>query len=153
MLLRIPNEQLERLRTALRRAGRNEIGGQLFGEQIAPSAFRVKELTIQRRRGTFARFVVDLYQAARDAAGFFDRTGHQYTQYNYLGEWHSHPSFAVRPSDVDIRSMHDLVRTPDFKGNFAVLMITKLQGEQVELGGWVFDRSNEHSIQILREDD
>jgi proteasome lid subunit RPN8/RPN11 len=139
MRLRLPADQIARLRDALRRAGTREIGGQIFGEQLAPSNFVATELTLQRRPGTFARFVVDLIQAARDAVRFFDRTAHQYTRYNYIGEWHSHPSFAVRPSEVDVAAMRRLVRDPDFKGGFAVLMITRLEGDELTCGAWMFD--------------
>jgi hypothetical protein len=109
-------DQTRSLVAGLRRAGVKEIGGQLFGEQLAPSNFRVTELTVQARPGTFARFVVDLLQAARDAVRFFDRTEHRYTRYNYIGEWHSHPSFAVRPSGPDVATMRDLVHDPQFAG-------------------------------------
>src|SRR5882672_8369952 len=141
MRLRLPVDQLLSLQNALSSAAKNEIGGQIFGEQLAPSDFRATELTFQMRPGTFARFVVDLIQAARDAVRFFDRTEHQYLRFNYIGEWHSHPSFEVRPSDTDVRSMEKLVRDPKFRGNFAILMITRLDDSQITCGGWLFDRS------------
>src|SRR5688572_23060176 len=90
--IRLASDHVQRLRAALARAGRRETGGQLFGEQLAISYFRVTELTVQARPGTFARFLVDVFQAARDALNFFDRTGHEYRRFNYIGEWHSHPS-------------------------------------------------------------
>ncbi|WP_338834503.1 Mov34/MPN/PAD-1 family protein [Bradyrhizobium septentrionale] len=139
MRLRLPNDQLDLLRDALRRAGTKEIGGQIFGEQLAPSDFLASELTFQKRPGTFARFVVDLVQAARDAVRFFNRTKHHYQRFNYIGEWHSHPSFEVRPSDVDLNAMRRLVNDPNFQGRFAVLMITRLDGDHVTSGAWLFD--------------
>jgi len=138
MRLAIPPDQTARLRAALKKAGPREIGGQLFGEQRAPSDFEVTELTTQPR-GTFARFMVDLVQAARDALAFFERTERRYTRFNYIGEWHSHPSFAVQPSTLDVAAMQQLVGDPTFKGNFAVLMITRLDAEQLTCGAWVFD--------------
>lgn len=139
MRLRLPADQAVGLREALRLAGSKEIGGQIFGEQLAPSDFAAAELTFQKRPGTFARFVVDLIQAARDAVRFFDRTAHHYERYNYIGEWHSHPSFAVRPSEVDVASMRKLVTDPEFKGRFAVLMIVRLDGGELTCGAWLFD--------------
>ncbi|MEW5789654.1 MAG: Mov34/MPN/PAD-1 family protein [Pseudomonadota bacterium] len=139
MRLRLPPDQIAKLYDALRRANTREIGGQIFGEQIAPSDFVATELTFQKRPGTFARFVVDIIQAARDAMQFFDRTAHQYTRYNYIGEWHSHPSYAVRPSDVDVTAMRRLVSDPEFKGGFAVLLITRLDGNGLNCGAWLFD--------------
>jgi len=97
----LPAVELRKLRDALRLAGTREIGGQIFAEQLAPSRFRATEITVQARPGTFARFFVDLVQAARDARRFFQRTNREYRRFNYLGEWHSHPRFAVRPSETD----------------------------------------------------
>jgi hypothetical protein len=137
--LQLPSDQLTRLQRALTEAGTKEIGGQIFGEQLAPSDFRASELTFQKRPGTIARFVVDLIQAARDAVRFFDRTEHRYTRFNYIGEWHSHPSFEVRPSGTDVATMRSIVNDGAFRGNFAVLMIVRLHPDRLQLGGWVFD--------------
>ncbi len=139
MRLQLPSDQLRALRTALERAGTSEIGGQMYGEQLAPSDFRITDLTFQRRPGTFARFVVDLVQAARDALRFFDRTEHRYTRYNYIGEWHSHPSFEVRPSSPDVATMRGMVGDRGFRGTFAVLMIVRFDDLNVTCGGWLFD--------------
>lgn len=141
MRLKLQAEHVAELRTALRRAGNQESGGQLFGEQLAPSSFLVTRLTIQRRRGTIASFFVDLFQATRDAARFFEATDHQYRRYNYIGEWHSHPRFAVEPSAVDVATMEKLVSDPDFRGHFAILMITRLSGAKVDFGAWLFERN------------
>lgn len=143
MRIALAADQAGKLVAALRRAGVKEIGGQLFGEQLAPSDFRVTEVTVQSRPGTFARFVVDLLQAAKDAVRFFDRTEHRYTRYNYIGEWHSHPSFAVQPSGPDVATMRDLVRDSQFVGTFAVLMIVRLDAETLTVGAWVFDPQGE----------
>jgi [CysO sulfur-carrier protein]-S-L-cysteine hydrolase len=145
--LRIPASQLGRLRRALERAGTREIGGQLYGEQLAPSDFRTTELAIQKRPGTFARFLVDLIQAARDAAMFFERTQHRYARFNYIGEWHSHPSFDVYPSSVDVQAMEGLVRE-DFRGNFAVLLIAKLEHDEVRMAAWVFDSAGRGPVTV-----
>jgi hypothetical protein len=139
MRLRLPPEQIRSLREALNNAGEKEIGGQIFGEQLAPSEFRAIEFTFQKRPGTFARFIVDIVQAARDAMSFFDRTEHRYTRFNYIGEWHSHPSFAVHPSGTDLSAMRDLVTDSNFRGNFAILMIIRLDGNDLTVGAWLFD--------------
>jgi hypothetical protein len=73
---------------------------------------------VQAKPGTVTRFVVDLIQLTRDALQFFDRTGHRYREFNYLGEWHSHPSFQVEPSSTDVQAMRQLVLDPEFSGSF-----------------------------------
>lgn len=151
MHLTLEADQRDKLLEALERAGTKEIGGQLYGELLAPSKFLITELVVQARAGSFARFVVDLFQAAKDAIRFFDRTGHRYSTFNYIGEWHSHPSFAVRPSSTDLESMRNLVREPDFAGNFAVLMIVRADAGTLSIGSWVFDpqgRESETTVEV-----
>jgi proteasome lid subunit RPN8/RPN11 len=125
---------------ALRDAGIRETGGQLFGEQLAPSHFVVNEVTVQARPGTPAHFDVDVAAAMRDAARYFDRTGHDYLRFNYLGEWHSHPRYQVLPSNKDMRTMLELVSDADFKGNFAILMIARRDVRSLRLAAWVYGR-------------
>ena len=139
MIIRLDSEAIGRLRATLSRAGKRESGGQLFGEQLASSDFRITELTVQSRPGTFAQFFVDTIQATRDAVRFFKRTNHQYRRYNYIGEWHSHPSSSVQPSETDAETMRDLVQDSAFKGTFAVLMIVRLDDKAVTASAWVFD--------------
>jgi hypothetical protein len=149
MRLTLASDQRTKLVEKLRRAGTNEIGGQMFGEQLAPSQFRVLDLTIQARHGSVARFLVDLLQAGRDAIRFFDRTKHHYTRFNYIGEWHSHPSFAVKPSRTDITTMRELVREAKFAGNFAVLVICRLDGDELTAAAWYFDPHGHEGNAIL----
>lgn len=154
MRVQVPPEQLAVVRAALEQAGTNETGGQLFGRQIAPSEFVVTEVTVQRRVGSFARFIVDVVQSAQDALRFFARTGHRYTVFNYLGEWHSHPSFEVVPSGTDRRSMKEIVSDPAYRGTFAILLIVRLDSSFVTCGGWLFDPAgNEEPITIDTPDE
>lgn len=149
MKIRLAPDQTAKLVAALRRAGMNEIGGQLYGEQLAPSDFLVTDLTLPSRPGTIAQFVVDLLEAAGDAVRFFVRTKHEYTRFNYIGEWHSHPSFAVCASETDVATMRALVGDTEFQGSFAILMIVRLDQSTLTTAAWVFDpQGNEHGIAL-----
>jgi integrative and conjugative element protein (TIGR02256 family) len=57
---------------------------------------------------------------------FFQQTGRDFQRFNYLGEWHSHPSFSVRPSPQDIQTMTDIVQDRNSLISFAVLLIVRL---------------------------
>lgn len=115
-----------KLRSALRAAGSREIGGVLMGEQVAPGHFRVVDLSVDTQTGGRAHFVRSPEAHAEALSAFFQETGHQYERFNYLGEWHSHPRFAVTPSTQDIASMIDLVEGE--RGiEFAVLLIVRLR--------------------------
>ena len=125
LTLTLPLEQAEILRAALNNAGHREIGGVLMGEHIGPNEFVIRELTVHRR-GSFASFLRRIEDALGQMRDFFTRTGHDYRRYNYLGEWHSHPSFEPLPSSTDDASMLDIVQDAKVGANFAILMIVKL---------------------------
>lgn len=103
-----------------------------MGECLAPSRFRVADLTIQRRGGGFASFIRRLGDALAALARFFSQTGEEYTRFNYLGEWHSHPSFSTNPSEKDVRSMLDIAADPEVGANFVALLIVRLGAGRVE---------------------
>lgn len=126
MTIRLPRELRRRFEMELVRAGRNEIGGILMGRDLGGGTFRIEDLHIQRNRGSFAYFLRQVETFLAPLERFFHRTGHRYTEYNYLGEWHSHPSFLLQPSATDQASMRSLVEDPEVGATFAVLLIVKL---------------------------
>lgn len=122
----LPRDVRERLESALAAAGVREIGGVLMGECLAPSKFRIADVTIQRRGGNFSSFMRRLGKALSALARFFRQTGENYTRFNYLGEWHSHPSFSTTPSEKDVASMRAIVGDPKVGANFVALIIVRL---------------------------
>jgi [CysO sulfur-carrier protein]-S-L-cysteine hydrolase len=122
----LPREQHARLRKCLWRAGRREIGGVLMGEQIAPDHFRIVDFSIDETTGTAAHFVRSPEHNAGALCDFFRKTRADYRRFNYLGEWHSHPSFPVRPSPEDVTSMQDLV-DGERDIDFSALLIVRLR--------------------------
>ncbi len=122
----LPKEIVEMLINELKKAGTREIGGILMGEHLGDKEFKVCDITIQRLGGSFAFFERTIQNVIAPLKMFFDRTGRNYKRFNYLGEWHSHPSFEPRPSTVDYNTMTDLIEDTEFKGNFVVLLIAKL---------------------------
>lgn len=99
-----------------------------MGECLEANRFRVADLTIQKRGGTFASFIRRVGEALSALARFYRRTGEDYTHFNYLGEWHSHPSFSVSPSGKDVRSMVEIAEDPKVGATFVVLVIVRLKG-------------------------
>jgi integrative and conjugative element protein (TIGR02256 family) len=129
----LPNHIEETIKQELKAAGSSEMGGVLMGEHVNEGTFRIIEVTIQRHGGTVITFIRDikrsLQQSIRD---FFNKTNHHYTKFNYLGEWHSHPSFELIPSFQDQESMMKIVNDPAVGANFAVLFLVKLNEGKVE---------------------
>jgi hypothetical protein len=126
MKLLLPQKIIERLRSEVRGRSR-EIGGVLVGEHLEGETFRIVDLSIQVSGGTAAHFIRDDIQAWAFLRDFFRRTGHDYHRFNYIGEWHSHPSFMPLPSGEDRTTMFELLDDPDAGVNFAVLMIVRLR--------------------------
>jgi proteasome lid subunit RPN8/RPN11 len=124
MNLILPRDIRSLVRAELRKAGRREIGGLLMAEQIKPNEFRVVQITVDQNAGSAIHFERRSRQHNEALADFFGKTGGDYGRFNYLGEWHSHPSFSTIPSLTDIESMQELVQEPGIE--FAVLMIVRL---------------------------
>lgn len=126
MQLILPREIREQIENALHEAGRREIGGILMAEHIGENAFRVRSLTIQRRGGSFATFLRVVEAFVTPLRNFFRQTEYNYTKFNYIGEWHSHPSFVPTPSQTDHRTMLSIINDPQTGAFFVVLLIVKL---------------------------
>lgn len=122
-----------RVQSALMRAvksgGTREVGGILMGEHTDVDTFRVTELTAQTEGGAFATFVRLVEFIVRPLRLFFDSTCHDYTRFNYIGEWHSHPLFSLTPSAKDHRTMHELLHDRSLGARFVVLLLVKLDAE------------------------
>ncbi|MGA8475513.1 MAG: Mov34/MPN/PAD-1 family protein [Candidatus Cybelea sp.] len=129
MTITLPFEAAERMREALERAGAAEIGGILMGEHVGEDAFFISNMTIEGG-GTVATFVRHVRRAIGALRVFFAKTNHRYKTHNYLGEWHSHPSFRPEPSAKDAASMHEIVTDPTVGANFVVLVIVKLTADR-----------------------
>ena len=153
MKIHLPSDIQKRLMPALEKAGSREIGGVLMGEHIDKAEFRIVDLTIQEQFGSimfFVRLVEDIVKPLR---GFFKRTGYNYKKFNYLGEWHSHPSFPLVPSQKDIQSMLEIVTDSDIGANFAILLIVRLKDMQ-EIEGTTtafFPDGNTFKCQLIKE--
>ncbi len=121
----LPPQIRDAIKAALRKAGRHEVGGVLMAEHVGPDRFEVKELTVHRRGSVF-NFVRAIEEAIGRLREFFQRAQHDYTRFNYIGEWHSHPSFEPVPSARDDNSMREIIQDSEVGAHFVVLLIVKL---------------------------
>jgi [CysO sulfur-carrier protein]-S-L-cysteine hydrolase len=117
--LTLPRDLRDRLVTELRGAGTHEIGGILLAEHAGFNEFIIRDMTFHRA-GTFSSFVRKIEDALGRLKSFFHDTNHQYSRFNYIGEWHSHPSFAPEPSQRDDSSMRDIIQDLNVGANFVV---------------------------------
>jgi hypothetical protein len=128
-----------RLRRELGRAGRVEIGGVLMAEQIEPGHFRLEDFTVDGQRGGAAHFVRSVEEHSVALNAFFERTDSDFSRFNYLGEWHSHPNHLPIPSREDIGSMTSLV-DGERDIPFALLLVVRRTWRTLLLTATLFER-------------
>lgn len=129
-----------KLKRELKRAGTKEIGGVLAGQDLGDGRFLVLDLSVQRD-GSFSHFRRSSPKHHRFMQQFFERTGHDYQRFNYLGEWHSHPSFPALPSQTDFSQMQKLIEERDQNAQFLVLLVVKMPKSIIEASAYAFRRS------------
>ena len=153
MQLLLPSDVRRTMRRHMVWARRREIGGILMGEEIGARRFRIVDFSVDAVTGTSAHFVRDADHHERELRAFFQKTGADYSRYNYLGEWHTHPSFDVRPSLQDLHSMQDLVEGS--RGvDFAVLFIARVRWMwRFQCSAFLFVQQHAPTeIEVLHED-
>ena len=126
MIVSLPPDLIAKFEKALSRAGPREIGGVLVGEHVADAEFRIVDISVQHSGGTVSCFVRKPEKHKGFIKRFFRRTGADYTRFNYLGEWHSHPLYLPVPSAVDFAQMQQIVEDGPNAPLFAVLLIVRL---------------------------
>jgi hypothetical protein len=137
LTIRLPPEVHMTMAGACRTAGRRETGGMLFGEHVAENEFRALEATVAGT-GSVASFLRGVVDGLARLEKFFWRTKRDFRRFNYLGEWHSHPSFALRPSGTDDRTMFEIVNDPKTGARFAVSVIVKLVDERLRAEAFAY---------------
>lgn len=131
LLITVPTEVQVVLSNALDKAGSRECGGLLLGEHVGVDHFVVRNLTVQEP-GAIASFVRSMRGALSAVASFCRANGGNFTKFNYMGEWHSHPLFSVQPSVQDHSTMRALATDDSVGANFVVLLIFRLGSHGLE---------------------
>ena len=131
--LNLSLEVIEEITAALRKSGDHEIGGILMGEHIGQDEFKVTKITVHKL-GAISSFIRLIEDALDKLNAFFKQYENNYSQFNYIGEWHSHPLFAPYPSSKDDASMIEIIMDEKVGANFAVLVIVKLVPVQGLIG-------------------
>ena len=153
MQIALPSAVRRKISRELTLSGRRETGGLLLAEQLDDQGrFRVVDVTVDPRGGETAYFErrPELHDQALEA--FFKKNGNDFSRFNYLGEWHSHPSFPVDPSITDITTMQSMVEDVG-NINFSVLMIVRLRMfVMLQVGTYLFMRG-QHPQRVEMIDD
>jgi proteasome lid subunit RPN8/RPN11 len=123
-----------------------------MGEHVEDNTFRISRITVQENSGTLVSFVRQFSSVAVILRRFFKDTGNNYTRYNYMGEWHSHPSFSLEPSAKDCQTVWEIVDDAEVGANFVVLIIVRQANTNLEAAASLFLPGRQLlKCQIVRE--
>ena len=86
----------------------NESKGACFAYHKDEEVFEIIDTYISKYKGTkfFANLIVNRKYKKFEKL-FYKSKGHDYKHYNYIGDWHSHPSFECVPSIFDKKEIDD----------------------------------------------
>lgn len=129
---------------ALEKFGDNEIGGILIGYKKAENHFAISEATIADDASSFslAAFVREPFKSMRALLKSYKARSH-----NYIGEWHSHPTFSLYPSPHDVKTMRGILADAGYGVSFALLIITKLENGKPDMAGFLFHKRMSNFVQ------
>lgn len=139
----LTNEVQNIILEACQKSERREIGGMLFAQHSSTNEFKVLEATVAMEYlGTISRFIRGIVSGLRQLAKFYKHYNYFYLEYNYLGDWHSHPNFKLYPSATDDASMFKLLYDAEVGAYFLVLLIVKIKNNQLKVNGWAYFPGN-----------
>jgi len=118
----------------------------LFAKRLDDDTYEIDEVYLERRVGSIA--FVKLYnnhRYKRFQARYHKKHKFDYRKHNYIGDWHSHPSFECVPSGFDMMEVE--MDMQESNADFLIQVILKV--ERNLLVGNAFLYNNEVSAKRI----
>lgn len=129
--------------SALKNSNSMETGGILVGRIINSETLEIIDSSKQRKGSSSFFFRNWRWKEKRELTAMLKQHEFKYEIVNYCGEWHSHPSFPLYPSQKDLDSMWDLCLDNDVGAHFLVLIIAKLDKlRNIQCACYYFNEDN-----------
>ncbi len=151
MKIIIPKKLTKKIFNQVKKGKLNETKGALFARKISDDIFEVDDVYIESKVGSFA--FVELvnnkkYQVYQKS--YHKKNGYDYVNHNYIGDWHSHPSFELYPSSYDMAEVKSDLKKSNAK--FLVQVIVKIVNKKLTGNAFYYDRKNSaKQIELLIE--
>lgn len=140
MKIIIPKKLTKKIFIQVKKCRLNETKGALFARKISDEMFEVDDVYIEKKVGSFAFVELvnnEKYQVYQNC--YHEKSGHDYIHHNYIGDWHSHPSFVLYPSSYDIEEVKkDLKKS---NARFLVQVIVKIINDKLTGNAFYYDRN------------
>ena len=139
MTIIIPQEQAEIIQRQLIKCGLNETKGALFAYKIRDDYFQVDGVYIETKVGNIAFVELFNNKRYRDFQyRYHKKHTFDYVNHNYIGDWHSHPSFELFPSSFDQEEVkRDLKKS---NARFLIQIIFKLEKDTLKGNAFFYDK-------------
>lgn len=113
----------------------NEFGGFLIGNYSEnQSHLNITDTILPNKyNGTPNLFERDTIGIDKQLKLFYDEDPKKY----YLGEWHTHPNNAPKPSSTDIKAINSIANHPEVSIKNPIMLIIGYNKTEVELGFYV----------------
>lgn len=124
MKIIVPEKMSKIILDHVKKYSPNETKGALFARKIDDETFEIDAVYIEKKVGTFAFVILENNCRYKKFQAVYNKKHHyDYKNHNYIGDWHSHPSFALFPSEYDKSEVvEDLTKS---NANFLIQMIVK----------------------------
>jgi len=126
-----------------------EIGGILVGIKEGENLFKIVDLSIPDKKQKFFRIK---FSREKKSIKKFLKNHYKNDTGRYIGEWHSHPTFSLNPSHIDINTMVGIINDKNYGVTFAVLLIVQRTNEDLNYKGYFFHQDLDRVIVMSEKD-
>lgn len=121
---------INRMINALKRAGLNETKGACFASKTSDDCYSIEDVFLSKEKGTtvFSNLKIN-YSYKCFEKRYFKKHKYDYVNHNYIGDWHSHPSFDCLPSNYDKKEAFEELYNSNAR--FLIQLIVKLIDNEI----------------------
>jgi len=115
----IPKEITLRLIKQISKYSPLETKGALFAEDLGNDTFKIDEVYLEPKPGTttFVKLYIN-HEYVTFQKNYHKLRKNNFSKYNYIGDWHSHPLFECFPSSYDVSEVEK-----DMKQSNAIFLV------------------------------
>lgn len=130
MKIIIPKNFSNKIFERIKETAPNETKGALFAQKINDNLYVVDDVYFEKKVGSFA--FVELYNNKiyqQFQRKYHEKHNNDFKNHNYIGDWHSHPSFECYPSGFDqLEVQADLQQS---NARFLIQTILKIKDDKL----------------------
>ena len=130
MKIIVQKEVRIKIQNKLNKSRSNESKGACFAFRMSNDCYLIEDVFISKEKGTFCFSNLKInFRYKRFEKNYFRKHNFDYLNHNYIGDWHSHPSFECKPSNYDKKEAFEELKKSN--ANFLIQLILKMDKGQL----------------------